>query len=206
MGIFWLVFYIVIWGIVHSFLASLQVKVFICRIFGPAIMRVYRLAYNAFAVFTFLPVLVIAGLAPDRRLYTVPLPWSGLMVLGELLAVVVLLVGIVQTGALEFVGIEQLIGAGEKAPVKLVTNGLYRYVRHPLYSAGMVFIWLAPLMTVNLLTINIAASLYLIIGAVFEERKLQRQYGQAYADYKAVTPMFIPFLKGLPATKEHQGL
>jgi protein-S-isoprenylcysteine O-methyltransferase Ste14 len=195
MGIFWLVFYIFVWGVVHSILASLQFKAFIGRTLGPALGRAYRLAFNAFAVISFLPVLIIAALAPGRRLYAVPLPWSGLMVLGELLAAVALLVGIMQTGALEFIGLEQLAGSGEKRQAKLVTNGLYRYVRHPLYSAGMVFIWLVPLMTVNLLAINIAASLYLIIGAAFEERKLQRQYGQAYAEYKAITPMFIPFVK-----------
>ena len=78
----------------------------------------------------------------------------------------------------------------------LVTNGLYRHVRHPLYSAGIAFIWLMPLMTVNVLAINLALTVYVVIGAVFEERRLRRYFGQAYADYAAVTPMFIPFIKG----------
>ena len=52
------------------------------------------------------------------------------------------------------------------------------------------------LVTVNLLAVNIALTVYVIIGATFEERKLSREFGQVYADYAAVTPMFVPFLKG----------
>jgi len=37
-------------------------------------------------------------------------------------------------------------------------------------------------------------TVYLIIGAFFEERKLDREFGQAYRDYKNSTPMFIPRL------------
>jgi protein-S-isoprenylcysteine O-methyltransferase Ste14 len=65
-------------------------------------------------------------------------------------------------------------------------------VRHPLYTAGLVFIWLAPVMTWNSLVFNLGLSLYLVIGALFEERKLVHQYGQAYLDYKSRTPMLIP--------------
>lgn len=195
MGIFWLIFYILVWGIVHSVLASMPVKAYFRRTIGLGVERFYRLAYNAFAVVTFLPVLAIAVLTPDHKLYSVPLPWSGLMILGELSAVVMLAAGVLQTGAMDFIGLKQLGGSDETHTARLVTNGLYRYIRHPLYSAGLIFIWLAPLMTVNLLTINLALSVYLVVGAIFEERKLLRQYGQVYAEYRAVTPMFIPFLK-----------
>jgi protein-S-isoprenylcysteine O-methyltransferase Ste14 len=78
----------------------------------------------------------------------------------------------------------------------LVTRGLYRFVRHPLYTAGLVFIWLSTRMTVNRLTLTVAATLYILLGATFEERKLRREYGEAYVRYSAVTPMLIPFTKG----------
>ena len=165
----------------------------------------YRLAYNLFAGVSFLPVLLIAAVTPDRRLYSVPLPWLGLMILGEILAVVALLAAFRQTDAWEFLGLRQLQGtpsdalpgdALETVQGRLVTSGLYRFVRHPLYTAGMVFIWLLPRMTVNVLAINIALSIYVVVGAYFEERKLRRAFGREYTDYAAVTPMFIPFLKG----------
>jgi protein-S-isoprenylcysteine O-methyltransferase Ste14 len=190
----WLVLLVLLWGLLHSLLASLKIKELSRQVFGPRVDRFYRLAYNIFAGVSFLPVLAVAAMTTDRRLYLLPLPWSGLMVLGELLAGVALVIGFRQTDAWEFLGLRQL-GESNK-PSKLTTSGLYRYVRHPLYAAGLAFIWLLPLMTVNVLAINTALTVYVITGATFEERKLRREFGQDYTDYMAVTPMFIPFVKG----------
>jgi methanethiol S-methyltransferase len=196
---------VLLWGFLHSLLASLKVKALFLSWFGEYSRRFYRLAYNLLAGLSFLPVLAIAAFTPDRRLYLIPLPWSVLMVVGELMAVAMLVVGIRQTDVWEFLGLRQLAvaaaGAGpdsqrEKPRGNLVTSGLYRYVRHPLYSAGVAFIWLIPLMTVNVLAINLALSIYIVIGAYFEEHKLMQEFGLEYSDYAAVTPMFVPFLKG----------
>jgi protein-S-isoprenylcysteine O-methyltransferase Ste14 len=193
-----LILSVLVWGLLHSLLASHQAKELTRRRLGERGARFYRLGYNIFACASFLLVLAISALTPDRRLYLVPLPWSGLMVLGELLAVAVLVIGFRQTDMREFLGLRQASGPLETRQGSLVTNGMYRYVRHPLYSAGIAFIWLLPLMTVNVLAINLALTVYVIIGAAFEERKLLREFGQAYSDYAAVTPMFIPFNPFIP--------
>jgi protein-S-isoprenylcysteine O-methyltransferase Ste14 len=208
---FWLILSVLVWGIIHSFLASLKAKKLIQGWFGENLARFYRLAYNLLAGLSFLPVLVIAAVIPDRKLYSLPLPWSALMVLGEFLAVVVLVAGFRQTDTWEFLGLRQLtkaasIGHPDNPPMEtaqghLVTSGLYRYVRHPLYSAGIVLIWLLPVMTINVLAINIALTVYVVVGAYFEERKLRSEFGREYFDYAAVTPMFIPFLKGNKMTR-----
>jgi protein-S-isoprenylcysteine O-methyltransferase Ste14 len=182
---------VLVWGLLHSLLASHKVKQWARRILGTVGNRFYRLAYNVFAGLSFLPVLLLSARTPDRQLYRVPLPWSGLMVLGELIAVVALALGFMQTDGMEFIGLRQL---GERDdPPRLTTSGLYRYVRHPLYSAGLAFIWLLPLMTTNILAINLGLTAYVVIGAIFEERKLRIVFGQEYVDYAAHTPMFIPF-------------
>lgn len=202
---FWIIFYVLMWGFFHSLLASLKAKEMVLYWFGEYMARFYRLAYNLLAGLSFLPVLVIAAVTPDRRLYIVPLPWSALMGFGEILAVVALVVGFRQTDAWELLGLRQFTGAASSSKSDgfvethqghLVKSGLYRYVRHPLYSAGMVFIWLLPVMTTNVLAINIALTVYVVVGAYFEECKLRREFGREYTDYTAVTPMFIPFLKG----------
>jgi len=71
---------------------------------------------------------------------------------------------------------------------------LYRVVRHPLYTFSLLFIWLSPSVSQNSLTVYIGATLYTLIGAYFEERKLLREFGEAYAIYKNTTPMLIPGL------------
>jgi protein-S-isoprenylcysteine O-methyltransferase Ste14 len=200
---FWLILSVLLWGLLHSLLASFKAKQLVHRRLGERAARFYRLAYNVFSAVSFLPVLALAVLTPDRTLYQVRLPWSALMIFGEFLATVVLLVGFFQTDVWEFIGLRQAAGGAvslSNGPVetkqgRLVTRGLYRYVRHPLYTAGIAFIWLMPLMTVNVLAINIALTVYVVIGAIFEERKLRGEFGQAYADYAARTPMFLPFTK-----------
>ncbi|MDP2993879.1 MAG: isoprenylcysteine carboxylmethyltransferase family protein [Anaerolineales bacterium] len=200
----WLILSVLLWGLLHSLLASLKAKELARRWLGDRPARFYRLGYNVFAGVSFLPVLAVMFLVSDRTLYLVPLPWLLFLVAGELLAVAVLVVGFLQTDAWEFLGLRQL-GESDR-PSKLTTSGLYHYVRHPLYAAGLAFIWLMPLMTVSVLAINIALTVYVITGAYFEERKLRREFGQDYADYMAVTPMFIPFLKGNKSRRESSSL
>ena len=190
---FWLIISVLLWGVIHSLLASLRAKELALAWFGAQAMRFYRLFYNAFAILSFLPILAIAALTSSGILYDVPFPWSGLMILGEILALLGLAYTFIQTDAWEFLGLRQL---GESAgPAQLKTGGLYRYVRHPLYAMGLAIIWLFPYMTVTILVLNAALTIYILIGAIFEERKLRREFGQEYIEYAAGTPMLIPFLK-----------
>ncbi len=193
MSIFWLVLSVALWGIVHSWLASRQAKAWFQRVVGQPADRFYRFGYNVFSVLSFLPVLALMVLLPDAPLYIILAPWVVLTLLGQGLAALVLVVGVLQTDTLAFIGVKQLFGGEESSA--LVTRGLYRLVRHPLYTGGLLFIWLTPSMTANQLTVTVAATLYIIIGAYFEERKLLRLFGQEYADYQAVTPMLVPGLK-----------
>ena len=191
---------VLVYGLVHSLLASLGAKALARRWLGPQVERFYRLAYNLFAFLSLLPVLALPAFLPDRLIYVIPLPWS-LLTLGiQALALLALAAGLLQTGAGSFLGLRQLVETpGGLAPggeaSRLVVAGLYRWVRHPLYSAGLVFIWLIPRMSVNLLALNLGLSLYLVAGALFEERKLSQAFGQSYASYRQRTPMLVPGLK-----------
>ncbi|MGD8406916.1 MAG: isoprenylcysteine carboxylmethyltransferase family protein [Anaerolineales bacterium] len=194
MNIFWLTLAVLLWGIVHSFMASLAAKDWVHTVLGEAGRRFYRLFYNVFSVISFAPILWLMAVLPDQVLYRIPAPWVYLSIAGQMAAVVMLVVGVLQTDTLSFVGLRQLI-EGEQRESKLVTRGLYRWVRHPLYTAGLLFIWLTPVMSQNSLVVTIAATIYIIVGAIFEERKLKHEFGQAYERYKAETPMLIPGLK-----------
>jgi protein-S-isoprenylcysteine O-methyltransferase Ste14 len=187
---------VLLYGLIHSLLASHRAKATARRWFGEATDRWYRLAYNLFGAASFLPVLALPALLPDEDLYTIPRPWVYLTTTIQLLAVLAIAIGILQTGLWDFLGFHQLAGLEEERNHELVVGGLYRWVRHPLYSAGIVFIWLVPVMTRNLLALNLGLTLYLVVGAFFEERKLAREYGVAYRDYKRRTPMFVPGLRG----------
>jgi protein-S-isoprenylcysteine O-methyltransferase Ste14 len=195
MGRMGLILSILVWGSLHSVFASLQFKALARRLLGPGVERVYRLGYNLFAGLSLLVVLVLAAFTADSNLYKVPLPWSVFMIAGEFLAGIALAVGFLQGHPFEFLGLSQL-GSPIGERDKLTTTGLYRLVRHPLYTAGLLLIWLDPRMTVNLLVMDLALTAYILIGAHLEERKLRTEFGQEYEAYMAATPMFVPFLRG----------
>ncbi len=176
----------------HSLLASLGAKAWTRSAAGPTADRVYRLAFNLVAVLTFLPVMAIPVLEPGRSLYVVPWPWSAVLVAGQIGAAFVVLAGLLQTDPWHFLGWRQLTEGKSGAPPTLVTSGLYRYVRHPLYTAGAVFLWLTPLMTTTLLALYAALTAYLYVGTFHEERRLRAEFGEAYADYQRRVPRLIP--------------
>ncbi|HUE99881.1 MAG TPA: isoprenylcysteine carboxylmethyltransferase family protein [Anaerolineales bacterium] len=190
---FWLILTIVLWGIVHSLLASMGFKTFLRRALGDGFMKLYRLLYNIFAVISIAPVLYLMVSLPDKVLYQFPARWNYLMLAGQALSALLLFVAVLQTDLLSFAGLRQLIEEEKRG--NLVTTGLYRSVRHPLYTFSLLVLWFSPTMTINSFIIYVSLTIYVLIGIFFEERKLLREFGQEYADYKSSTPMLLPGLK-----------
>jgi methanethiol S-methyltransferase len=193
---FWIIFAaITLWGTIHSLLASLKAKAMAERWFGRRFNSYYQISFVLIALITVPLLLGLVVLLPDQQLYTIPLPWIIATGLLQILGGLMVLVGLWQTGAMNFLGIPQALHPGVKLPSQLVTGGVYRWVRHPLYTGSLVFIWLMPMMSTNILAFNIAATLYLVIGTIFEERKLLFEFGDAYHEYQQRTPTFIPFIR-----------
>ena len=189
----WLILSIALWGIVHSIMASLGFKELLRRTLGNGFMRVYRLLYNIFSVVSFAPILYLTFVLPNQVLYQIVRPWNYLMLAGQVLSVLFLFIAVLQTDTLSFVGLRQLFE--EENDGRLVTNGFYRFIRHPLYTFSLLFLWLSPSVSLNSFILYTALTIYILVGAFFEERKLLRVFGQEYEEYRSVTPMLIPGLK-----------
>ncbi len=80
--------------------------------------------------------------------------------------------------------------------VHIVQDGLYRYVRHPMYSSLLLLAWGAFFKHVTPLTISLvlAVSALLSLTAKVEEKENILFFGEAYKDYARRTRMFIPWL------------
>ncbi|HZO81663.1 MAG TPA: isoprenylcysteine carboxylmethyltransferase family protein [Candidatus Binataceae bacterium] len=139
-----------------------------------------------------LPVLLAFAAAPFERTYlygSEPAHWvQALGFLLELLGLWLALGARIQLG---FFSSAPTPGA----PATLVRNGLYRYVRHPIYLGEflVVFAWSfecgAP----------IAALITIVVGALMgrrriavEEAEMLAQFGEEYAQYMRETDAFIP--------------
>lgn len=181
-----------IYGLLHSVTASSSFKATLARRFGDSYTKYYRLLYSLFSAITLLPVITLPFIIPDLPLYTIPQPYVYLTGLIQLVAAGLLGYSLLQTGAMQFIGIPQALGRPHQE--ELNTSGLYRYVRHPLYTFGLVFIWLSPVMTRNLALLFGSFTVYIVIGALLEERKLLAIFGERYEKYRTATPFLIPFL------------
>lgn len=188
----WLILAIILWGIVHSLLASTGIKELLRGAFGNGFMKFYRLLYNIFGVISFLPILYLLIALPDRNLYQVPAPFSYLMRLGQFISILLLFTAAMQTDVLSFAGLRQLFE--EEKPGRLITEGLYGFVRHPLYMFSLLILWLSPTLSLNSFVVYVGLTLYILIGILFEERKLLREFGKNYEEYRSSTPMLIPGL------------
>lgn len=187
-----LTIYFVVYGVVHSWLAGTPVKNWVRTRLGPVADRWYRLAYNIFATVTLLPMLVLMLLLPAQTLYVVSAPWRWLMVAGQLLAALAAGLTLLQTGAFHFLGLAQLVKEKTDDSGSLNLGGFYRWVRHPLYTFGLLFLWLTPAMTTNTLTAFVLFTLYFYFGSIYEERRLVAEFGQTYERYRQQVPRLIP--------------
>jgi len=79
---------------------------------------------------------------------------------------------------------------------RLVTTGMYRWVRHPLYGSLLALTWGILLKRPTLLALApaLAASALLIATARAEERENLAYFGEEYRAYLRTTRMFIPLL------------
>lgn len=184
--------YFAFFALVHSVLADPRFKRWGRRTFGNVFDRWHRLAFAVLALIMILPFFYILIFLPDKTLYIVSWPWNGLLAACQALAALALLASLRQTGIFYFLGLEQLKHAS--AAGGLVTGGFYCHFRNPLFFFATLFLWLSPIMTVNLLAFNILATFYFYIGARHEERSLQEQFGPEYEAYKKSVPMFLPRL------------
>ncbi len=78
----------------------------------------------------------------------------------------------------------------------LVTEGPYRYIRHPLYTAGAVFFLSIGVMTESWFLLGALVILFgvLLIRTGKEEAKLIEAYGSEYRRYMQRTGRFFPRL------------
>jgi len=77
----------------------------------------------------------------------------------------------------------------------LVTNGPYRYWRHPIYASLIYFVWAGQVQSPTVLSLAVAtvATLALLARMLLEEHFLRAAYPE-YVQYSKQTKRLIPFV------------
>jgi protein-S-isoprenylcysteine O-methyltransferase Ste14 len=78
----------------------------------------------------------------------------------------------------------------------LVTTGVYRFVRHPLYASLLYLAWGAFLKDITwyCAILVLAATVALVATARADEKECKAYFGEAYERYMERTKMFVPLL------------
>lgn len=78
----------------------------------------------------------------------------------------------------------------------LVEQGIYKYIRHPLYSSLLFLNWgiFMKNPTVSLFIVAMLSSVCLYLTAIFDEKECLIFFGDRYRVYMKRTKRFIPFI------------
>ena len=80
--------------------------------------------------------------------------------------------------------------------VNLVNRGIYRYIRHPMYSSLLLLAWgafLKRLSGTGLIVVAVT-TVFLVVAGFIEEEENLVFFGPGYLEYRKTTKMFLPFL------------
>jgi len=186
-----------VFGYTHSLLASEKVKIQFKKIFGHLI-AFYRLLYNFLGLVS---VYLIYELSPKPKIiiYDLQNPYDLIVLIPQFLS----LAGVMWTFKYicfkEFLGLDQIKRFFEKRytteldeEFTLRIEGPYRYSRHPVYFFSITFLLFRPVMDLFYLIFFVCTVVYFYIGSYYEEKKLVRQFGEVYENYKKEVPRIIP--------------
>jgi protein-S-isoprenylcysteine O-methyltransferase Ste14 len=77
----------------------------------------------------------------------------------------------------------------------IIRSGPYRFIRHPMYSAALLFVWAAVMGHLSRFTLAVGVAVTGVGAArvIAEERLLRKQYPD-YPDYARATKSLVPYL------------
>ena len=83
-----------------------------------------------------------------------------------------------------------------EATTRLVTKGIYQFIRHPLYASLLYLAWGIFFKSPSMLEgcMAVVTSVFLYATARADEAECMVKFGEEYTNYMHRTKMFVPFL------------
>lgn len=200
-----------VFGVLHSVCAHEPFKAALARLTGGFFVdHFWRLIYCGLSYWALYHAITALHWArnPQHDYWLIIYPdwlWTGIIIV-HLGAIALLYTAFIQSNYLEFLGIKQaisglklLIGKTPQQPDnlelfgthRLVVNGVYRWVRHPMLVGGLLFL-LTSGPSLNNLIYTAMYSIYMVIGGYYEEKRMLRVFGQAYREYQQQVGAYVP--------------
>ncbi len=174
-------------GLQHSIMARDWFKKRWQQIIPTSLERLTYLLFSSFAI----GVIIwfwqpINGVLYDIRGSALSIFIRGISLCGLLIVAI----SVFSLNAADFSGWKQLNQNQSKPTFQ--TPLFYKLVRHPIYLGFIISFWATPLLTIGHLFFAILMTIYIYIGATFEERNLVKTFGNDYRNYQKSTGMIFP--------------
>lgn len=175
-----------LFALIHSLFASVWCKAVFYQ-HGVAPHR-YRLLYSLFAVALTVLWLFYIYQLPDRPLYQVEGWLNWLMLSVQLSGLWIAVLSLKSFDTALFLGMKPMTDGREP----FHEHGIYRHIRHPMYSGFMLALFASPAQSVNSMNLMICIALYFLLGSRLEERRMLLMHPE-YAEYRRRVSAFIPW-------------
>ena len=193
----WNAVLILMFGVIHTTFAQPFVHQRIRKFLAGRFIRTLYILMTSFSVSLLMSCWQNTGI----ELYSLPLPKKKLDVLSVTVFTLLWsgnMYPFMKFGILNLFGIEQIFQKGDEierteGTKKLITNGVYGTVRHPIYTFTMGAFAVAPRMTLDRAWVLLFCLVYLFsLGIPREDKKLVKEFGQPYLEYRKKVPAVVP--------------
>lgn len=179
-------------GIQHSGVSALRVKGWIIDRWGK---EGYSNIFKATSITTILIAFIMIGywdwlyfiFTPELVNWLLFLPGIILVIIGLFLS----------NAASKVISVSTVADMRTDRMPKLVTDGIYSKIRHPLYLSTILLLIALALLYPNprIIVFSFSLSIYTMIGAYLEEEKLVKHYGQNYLEYRKNVGFILPKIR-----------
>lgn len=179
--------YTLAFALVHSLMATNSIKT---KLYAKGLAtHHYRLLYSVFGIITTGFWLWAIYQLADAPLYQVDGFMVYILYATQIVGLMIAMAAFIPIDGAVFLGLRK----AEQSNDPFIVQGVFKYVRHPMYAGFMLVLLAKPEQTEIGLHFALAVSLYFIIGSKLEEKRMLAEHPN-YAEYQQKVGAFLPKL------------
>jgi methanethiol S-methyltransferase len=178
---------------IHSLLANKKVKLLLIEKFHSSV-NIYRLVYSIISILGLISIFYFLSSTKSDILLEKTQTLKFISLALSTWGVIIIKLAFKNYSIRQFLGLSKTSDQST-----LLELGIFRYVRHPIYSGTILLFlgfWLFIPNVLNLATV-LCMFLYLPLGIRMEEDKLIGEFGVSYQTYKEKVPALFPDLRNI---------